>query len=58
VVKRVVVSKPKDKLDLEFHDLAVPFEPLATDPEDEPDDEAPTAATSAPVSAPAMEASP
>lgn len=58
VVKRVVVNEPEGKLDLEFHDLATPFEPLATEPEDEPDDEAPTVATSAPVSAPAMEASP
>jgi len=65
VVKRVVVNEPEGKLDLEFHDLAAPFEPLATEPEydpgdDEPpdDDEAPTTATRAPVSAPAMEASP
>ena len=64
VVKRVVVNEPEGKLDLEFHDLAAPFEPLATEPEDDPDDEqppeddAPTMATSAPVSAPAMEASP
>lgn len=64
VVKRVVVNAPEGKLGLEFHDLAAPFEPLATEPEDEPndehppEDEAPTVATSAPVSAPAMEASP
>ena len=64
VVKRVVVNEPEGTLDLEFHDLAAPFEPLATDPEDDPDnkeppdDEAPTVATSAPVSAAAMEASP
>ena len=64
VVKRVVVNEPEGKLDLEFHDLAAPFEPLATEPEDDPDaeqppeDDAPTVATSAPVSAPAMEASP
>ncbi|GAB5546897.1 MAG: recombinase family protein [Sandaracinaceae bacterium] len=64
VVKRVVVNEPEGKLDLEFHDLAAPFEPLATEPEDEPKDEeppadeAPTMAASAPVSAPAMEASP
>ena len=64
VVKRVVVNEPEGKLDLEFHDLAAPFEPLATEPEDDPDaeeppeDDAPTMATSAPVSAPAMEASP
>ena len=64
VVKRVVVNEPEGKLDLEFHDLAAPFEPLATEPEDvpddeePPDDEAPTVATSAPVSAAAMEAGP
>jgi len=64
VVKRVVVNEPEGKLDLEFHDLAAPFEPLATEPEDEPDDEeqpddeAPAVAPSAPVSAQAMEASP
>ncbi len=64
VVKRVVVNEPEGKLDLEFHDLAAPFEPLATEPEDDlneelgDEDEAPTVATSAPVSAPAMEASP
>jgi site-specific DNA recombinase len=63
VVKRVVVNEPEGKLDLEFHDLAAPFEPLAAEPEDDPDDEeppeddAPTVATSAPVSAAAMEAS-
>jgi len=64
VVKRVVVNEPEGKLDLEFHDLAAPFEPLATEPEDDPDDEqppednAPTVASNAPVSAAAMEASP
>mgnify|MGYP002619856495 FL=1 len=64
VVKRVVVNEPEGKLDLEFHDLAAPFEPLAAEPEGDPDDkeppddEAPTVATSGPVSAPAMEASP
>ena len=64
VVKRVVVNEPEGKLDLEFHDLAAPFEPLATEPEDEPDDEEPpeddasAVATSAPVSAQEMEASP
>lgn len=64
VVKRVVVNEPEGKLDLEFHDLAAPFEPLATEPEDGPDDQqlpeddTPTVAPSAPVSAPAMEASP
>jgi len=65
VVKRVTVNEPEGKLDLEFHDLAAPFEPLAVEPEDdgddeEPDDddETPVLATSAPVSAPAMEASP
>ena len=64
MVKRVVVNEPEGKLDLEFHDLAAPFEPLPAEPEDDPDDEeppdddAPTVATSAPVSAPAMEASP
>ena len=64
VVKRVVVNEPEGKLDLEFHDLAAPFEPLATEPEDDPGDEEPpeddasAVATGAPVSAPAMEASP
>jgi hypothetical protein len=64
VVKRVVVNEPEGKLDLEFHDLAAPFEPLATEPKDEPDvdepldDDAPAVAPSAPVSAPAMEANP
>jgi len=64
VVKRVVVNEPEGKLDLEFHDLAAPFEPFATEPEDElddekpPEDDAPAVATSAPVSATAMEASP
>ena len=64
VVKRVVVNEPEGKLDLEFHDLAAPFEPLATEPEDDPDhdeppdDEEPAVAPSAPVTAPAMEASP
>ena len=63
-VKRVVVNEPEGKLDLEFHDLAAPFEPLATEPDDgpddkePPDDEAPMVATSAPVSATAMERSP
>ena len=64
VVKRVVVNEPEGKLDLEFHDLAAPFEPLATEPEDDtgdeepPDNDPPAAAPSAPVSAAAMEASP
>lgn len=64
VVKRVLVNAPEGKLGLEFHDLAAPFEPLATEPEDmpndeeTPDDEEPTVATSAPVSAAPMEASP
>ena len=64
VVRWVVVNEPEGKLDLELHDLAAPFEPLAADPEDDrddkepPDHEAPTVAASAPVSAPAMAASP
>ena len=59
IVKRVTVNEPEGKLDLEFHDLAAPFEPLVPAPvESEPDDDPPPAATSADLRAQAMEASP
>ena len=59
IVKRVIVNEPEGKLDLEFHDLAAPFEPLVPAPvEPEPDDEAPPPAACADVSAKPMEASP
>ncbi len=59
IVKRVTVNEPEGKLDLEFHDLASPFEPLVPAPvEPDPDDDPPPAATCADVGAPPMEASP
>ena len=60
VVKRVVVNEPEGKLDLEFHYLAAPFEPLEDESDDDepPEEDAQPVAPSVPVSPPAMEASP